>query len=620
VKKQTLLVLISLLIIGSMVLASCGTKTTTASTTTQPITTTTTTAIVTTTTTPNVTTTTTATTGVTTTSATGNWWDSLGKPQYGGTMTLQTSATMASFDPYDGELFNQIFTGYMEQLFISQWTADPSVQSYQLNFWPDDATGGNLVKTWEFTTPGTFVLHLVHNAYWQNIAPSVGRQFTAADVVYHFNRMLGLGGGFTAPAPYWASVANWKSLTSITATDNYTVTMQWNTPNPEFVLETLEAPDSAQTIEDSDAITAYGNLKNWHNAIGTGPFILTDYVDSISATLTANPNYWGHDERYPQNQLPYINKIVDLIIPNPATALAALRTGKITAIDAITALQAAGMKQTNPEIAQIPVPIGNCNTIDPRNDKAPFNNVQVRQALQMSINLPQIAQTYYGGQSESTPEPLTSTFMPGWGLPYSQWPADLQAQYAYNPTGAKALLSAAGFPSGFTTDIVANSGADLDLLQIVQSAFSSIGVNMSITVMPSAAFSSYVMVAHSNDALAMRAINQGSLGLTYYPLRQFTKFQTGASSNAAMVNDPTFNAFYTQALAATSTAQVKTILTAANLYVAQQHFVISLLQPYQYALTQPWLKGFNDQYSSISGTSGPLLLFEYGARFWLTQN
>jgi ABC-type transport system substrate-binding protein len=238
----------------------------------------------------------------------------------------------------------------------------------------------------------------------------------------------------------------------------------------------------------------------------------------------------------------------------------------------------------------------------------------------MSINLPQIAQTYYSGQSESTPEPLTSTFMPGWGFPYSQWPADLQAQYAYNPAGAKALLSAAGFPSGFTTDIVANSGADLDLLQIVQSDFSSIGVNMSITVMPSAAFSSYVMVAHSNDALAMRAINQGSLGLTYYPLRQFTKFQTGASSNAAMVNDPVFNAFYTQALAATSTTQVKTILTAANLYVAQQHFVISLLQPYQYALTQPWLKGFNDQYSSISGTSGPLLLFEYGARFWLTQN
>jgi ABC-type oligopeptide transport system substrate-binding subunit len=118
----------------------------------------------------------------------------------------------------------------------------------------------------------------------------------------------------------------------------------------------------------------------------------------------------------------------------------------------------------------------------------------------------------------------------------------------------------------------------------------------------------------------MRAMSQGALGLTYYPIRQLTKFQTGASSNDAVVNDPTFNAFYTQALAATSTAQVQAAVTAANLYVAQQHFVISLLQPYQFALYQPSLEGFNDQYSSISGASGPLLLFEYGARFWLNPS
>jgi hypothetical protein len=62
------------------------------------------------------------------------------------------------------------------------------------------------------------------------------------------------------------------------------------------------------------------------------------------------------------------------------------------------------------------------------------------------------------------------------------------------------------------------------------------------------------------------------------------------------------------------------IVTAANEYVAQQHFVISLLQPYQYALAQPWLGGFNDQYASISGFFGPLLLDEYGARFWINQS
>ena len=70
--------------------------------------------------------------------------------------------------------------------------------------------------------------------------------------------MMGLGGGFTTPAAYWGSVANWKLLSSITANDKYTVTMVWATPNPEFITEVLEAPDSAQTIEDSDAVTAYG--------------------------------------------------------------------------------------------------------------------------------------------------------------------------------------------------------------------------------------------------------------------------------------------------------------------------------------------------------------------------
>jgi len=107
--------------------------------------------------------------------------------------------------------------------------------------------------------------------------------------------------------------------------------------------------------------------------------------------------------------------------------------------------------------------------------------------------------------------------------------------------------------------------------------------------------------------------------LTYYPIRQLTKFQTGASSNDAMVSDPTFDAFYTQAIAATTTAQVMAIVMQANEYVAQQHFVISLLQPYQYALYQPSLHGFNDQYASISGYFGPLLLDEYGARFWISQ-
>ena len=63
------------------------------------------------------------------------------------------------------------------------------------------------------------------------------------------------------------------------------------------------------TIENPDAVKQWGNLNDWHHAIGTGPFILTDFVAGSSVTLVKNPNYWGYDERYPQNQLPYVDKL-----------------------------------------------------------------------------------------------------------------------------------------------------------------------------------------------------------------------------------------------------------------------------------------------------------------------
>ena len=60
---------------------------------------------------------------------------------------------------------------------------------------------------------------------------------------------------------------------------------------------------------------------------------MQDYVAGSSATLVKNPNYWGYDERYPQNRLPYIDKLNILIIPDNATALAAMRSGKIDVMD-----------------------------------------------------------------------------------------------------------------------------------------------------------------------------------------------------------------------------------------------------------------------------------------------
>ena len=78
-----------------------------------------------------------------------------------------------------------------------------------------------------------------------------------------------------------------------------------------------------------------------------------------------------------------------------------------------------------------------------------------------------------------------------------------------------------------------------------------------------------------------------------------------------MVSDPVYDAFYTKAMATTSFDAIMQILRDCNEYVARQHFDISLLQPMEYALYQPWFKGYNGQHSSLSGSlwpSAPLFL------------
>jgi peptide/nickel transport system substrate-binding protein len=511
-------------------------------------------------------------------------------------------------------------------MFGTNWTTNPSEQNFQLSYWDQSYETGDLLTGWEFTAPGVLVLHVRQGVYWQNIAPANGRQFNANDIVFHFNRMCGLGSGYTAPAdPVYYSSNSWDTtLLSVKATDNWTVMMTFNTPNPEFILENMQAPGCDCSIESPETVQAYTNaanpeLTNWRYGIGTGPFEITDFVDLSSVTFVRNPNYWASDERHPNNRLPYIDTLKILIIPNTPTAEAAMRTGKIDLMDSISPADAINMKKTNPSINEIECPNGNGLSLNPRNDLAPYNDIRVREALQMAINLPQIASQYFGGGCDPSPEALTSNFMAGWGFPYSSWPADLQAQYAYNPTGAKALLAAAGFPNGFNTDVVVDSTAPYqDLMQVLQSEFAAVNVNMSIQIMAHAQFSAFVRTGHHEDALAY--LPNGSLGLGYYPIRQLQKFVTGGLSNDMMVSDPKIDGWYSAALAATTVPQVKQIVHDENQYVVQQHFLISLVQPNVYFLSQPWVVGFNAQYGAFCDGSGPLMGFQYFSRFWINAN
>jgi len=612
-KRRPIFLFLAFLLVISLVLASCSSSTTTTSTTTTEATTTTTTSTPVVTTSTTAVTTTTATTAVTTAS-TGNWWDNLGKPQYGGHITIASNSNILTFDPILGTTNTSWNFAWQEQSFTDNWTLSPSTFAFNISFRPPDYAAGCLASSWQFspTDINTFIITLKQNVYWQNIAPVNGRQLTSADVVYSYDRNLGLGNGFTAPAPIW-STSPQAAIKSITAIDKYNVSFTWANTNPESIAENMQQASIVNIIIPSEEVTTNGNTYNWHNQVGTGPFILTDWVDTTAMQLTANPNYWGYDERYPQNKLPYISGLTVLIIPNTSTALAAMRVGKIDQMNqqaTFTPTVIQGLQQTNPEINVIKIPSAALDIL-PKSSVAPFNNLNVRIAMQQALNLPLIASSYYQGTANPNPQTLVSMYIAGWGWPYAQWPAATQAEYAYNPTNAKALLAAAGFPNGFSTTLYFDSNNDADLLAIVQAEEAAVGINITLQAMPSATINSFVTTASWNG-LAQRGV--GLIGRILAPLRVLPEFTPGNSVNFEGWNDPAYTAIYNSANAATSIDSIKSYVQQACQYVTQQHILISLITPTGYCLCQPWIVGYSGQNAAFGN-----LVNTYAARFWVNQ-
>ena len=547
------------------------------------------------------------------------WWQNLGKPQYGDEIIIRSNKNIVNFDPYFAEALTTIHSAWMERLVADDWTISPEKWDYRTHFRFDPYVKGCLAQRYDFKDSNTCVVHLRKGIHWQDILPVNGREFTADDVAYHYHRLFDLGSGL-APSPYHANVVTaYRDMISVTATDKYTVVFKWKTPGIEFMRETLYAPTNASCIEPREAVEKWNDLNDWHHAIGTGPFIMQDFDSGKSATLVKNPNYWGYDEGYPKNRLPYIDKLKFLIIPDDELALEAMCDGKVDIMDGISLRQSQVLKKTNPEIPQLTIPAGTAETIDPRNDVVPFNDIKVRKAMQLALDLRDIAKMYYDDTVEPYPCALTSRYMKGWGFQYEEWPQDLKNEYAYNPNRARELLAEAGYPNGFKTNVLADKEGDLALLSIAKTYFARIGIDMEIRTVSTDVWISDVKKGHKHDQLAHRT-GQGQLGHDIEPLRQLNPLLAGYPSNYLMISDPMAGAFYTKALSTKNIDDMKHVMREANEYFARRHFTISLLHPMKYYPYQPWLKGYNGQNSSIAtGIGGPAFLFFYPARFWIDQ-
>ena len=114
---------------------------------------------------------------------------------------------------------------------------------------------------------------------------------------------------------------------SITATDEYTVVFKLQEP---YLRTPILVQDNYSLYMQPPEVDPATHVTDWRNVVGTGPFELTDFVDGSSLTYIKNPDYWGFDEKFPENRLPYVDEFRVLVMPEEATRLPrTLRSGKI---------------------------------------------------------------------------------------------------------------------------------------------------------------------------------------------------------------------------------------------------------------------------------------------------
>ena len=533
-------------------------------------------------------------------------------PEYGGTFTHATKGDYPVADTWFQHGPGALLAPVVEKLGIADWAIPRDQDSL-------NSTGpvlgiplrGQLAESWEQPDPLTLIFHIRQGVHWHDKAPMNGRQLDASDIEYNLHRVTALGSGFTEPSP--TGSIKGLPIESIAATDKWTVVVKLKEPSLGALM--WLAIGQTGTILPPEVIKQHGDVRDWRNLVGTGPYMLTDRVEGSSITYEKNPDYWGHDEKYPENRLPYTDSLRTLVMPETATILAALRsrqldyTGAIGASSITSLDQADSLKRTNPEIVQWPV-FGRSETalgFDAVNP--PFDDLRVRKAMQMAIDPETMNNAYFKGLGVATPHGWVRR--PGYNIPFAEWPEEVKKGYMYDPEGAEALLDAGGYPRGsdgirFKTKMTHYQPVDINPMQAEVEYWREIGVDVEIEVVDAPTLVDRIK-NHTYEGMIT-----SNLAVDWCPPCAVDQSYSTSPWNRPGIKDSVFDALADAADAAATLEEQQRLVGEADMYVIERHWYLwGPMAPFILA-HQPWVKGYNGEFDL-----GHIDYAKIHARLWI---
>ena len=537
-------------------------------------------------------------------------------PRHGGTLTAASAAEIPNTDQSIGGVHaGAANSGVVEKLGIGNWAIDRGINPLTNPYLDVSHYTGALARHWEAAGATTFRFTIRDGVTWHDKAPMDGRPLTAEDVVFNFQRLSGTG-PFDEPPPN-AGRFRQLALRSLQARGNQ-VHVELAEPHPEALPILLD--DEHGFILPPEVIAAHGDVADWRNLVGTGPFMLSEWIAGESLSYRRNPAYWGSDEKYPDNRLPYVDELRIVIMPEPATWLAALRAGRVDYIGANvgTSLEwfdeAASLLRDHPELQAHRHYVRSDQAFAMYVPDPPFDDIRVRRAMQMALDNDTIAAAVYQGQALAIPQGVIGRSQPAYVVPYEQWPQELQHAYRYDPEAAEALLDEAGYPRGadgvrLTVPLQWPAWDEIGAYQhMAVEYWRAVGVQVEVNTVPGRRWIALL------GAGRLFGLSPAVLGTSSDPLGALQWQEPGHRWNRGRVDDPEYNEWVAGARAAATLDARKEAVRQADYRLIGQHWYTWGPSAPSFNVTQPWVRGFAGDTFLGNGQTNAVF-----ARLWIDR-
>ena len=442
------------------------------------------------------------------------------------------------------------------------------IQDNLLAYTGDGELVPSAASAWTATSPTTYVYTLRDDLKFSDGSP-----VTPEDVKFSIDQQ-------SDPAVASKESALFENVKSVTV-DGNDITVELKTP--DSLWKYLPSHMGTYIYKQSDVEAnrdSYGTPE--HFPIGSGPYMVSEFVADSHVTMVPNPYYWGDPPAFSRLQFD--------VIPDDQTRLLALQQGDI---DGTWDVPSASLSvwEDAATVYSAPSYVFRGLTLDM--DQAPLNDIHVRRALYYATDREGIAEGLFPGQAVAA-NTLDAPELYAGILPDADVTAgyDAIATFPYDIDKAKEEMALSSVPDGFdiTINVPEDSTASTTIMQAIQESWSQIGVNVDLNLMPGGP--RFQLILDHGPDLGVQII--GNVPDVPDPMQLIALYYDSSQAatngnNSSNFRDDTVDQMIADARQSTDPAEAATTALEIQQTAAEQVPIIPIMwSDLKYALRSDW--------------------------------